>query len=308
MRRVMMLVALCGLVVGCRSTERCADGERLDEAGNCASVDACPAGRDPATGVCLGGGFDGGLDAGAMDSGALEDAGGEMDAGAPDAAGEVVDAGFDANVDAGGCSDDDQCTADGATVCDEPSGRCVECTPDTEVTVCGDSATCDPELLTCTGATPRSVMQCERCVASSECEPRGFDGDSPRSCVETRYGPTGGSLGFFCLDMADDRGPARCPAGFVAQMGTAREGMEGEFCLPGASVLTCQAYRDSVDPQVCVMNSDCGVPGLEDGVCVTFEPGLSGCTTSCTADIDCPSEDCIESEGGCTLPGPTDVI
>ena len=197
--------------------------------------------------------------------------------------------------DAGACR---ACTADtdcmdiaGATVCDEPSGRCVECTVDSEETTCPapDNRACHPTDLTCTGAERGSLGFCNACVSDSECL---TDATSTLRCVPMNF-PSGTPHGTYCLvDQATLTPAGPCPDLMTAdRLAMSVGGVESTYCFVQENITTCEAVLGFND--LCPGgDADCGAPGISDGSC---QGGT--CTYECIGGRDCGSGSCT---GGAT--------
>ncbi|MBO6940952.1 MAG: hypothetical protein JJ863_38615 [Deltaproteobacteria bacterium] len=180
-----------------------------------------------------------------------------------------------------GCSSDSQCARFPDTpACDEEGGSCVECTADDE-TECGSNV-CDVRAGTCTDIGERSAGLCVECVSDRQCgvgrvcAPREFDGtDLPAVCLWRR-----------------DSMEAGGPDGLCGNTRPYSEGRE-TTTVSGASVTvcdlrvtTCEAFVDALS-EFCSDDSDCGVAGLDDGLC-RANPDLGMvCHLPCGGSFDC---------------------
>jgi len=88
-----------------------------------------------------------------------------------------------------GCLDDADCERFGE-VCDEANHRCVECTPDSEATMCPGTS-CGLESHRCTQVFVHSVSACGRCATDSECL-------TGQKCVTYQW-TSGGPVESVCL-------------------------------------------------------------------------------------------------------------
>lgn len=174
----------------------------------------------------------------------------------------------------GTCASNDDCAGvEGKPICDPASATCVACLLD-QARACGDFS-CDPETRSCTTTGLRSRGSCEPCRSDAECKTdhicvaMDFDG-SPRDAA-------------YCLRI--DNAPANetdCLEPFTV-LDIRASITTGEFaivCGINEALTTCEAVLD-YDSE-CADADDCGVPGLNDGVCDTieFEPG-SRCSYPC---------------------------
>lgn len=297
---------LCFLIVGafstsCRGSTRCASDERFDESGACVPISSCPSGRDPATGVCVGG-SDGGVDGSTMDADVSSDAGPDAGACGRDCGtqycntmlGECVDCldnsqcdtttpfcSDDPNRGAVGtcipCMSDAECADRSATpVCDESTGSCEICTLDTEGERCL-GLTCTPTTpRSCNGRAPGSVDVCLACASDNECVHDGNSGafvSLITTCVDL-----GGGNGV-CLPV-----PAggSCPTAFGTETsGVTVWGVAVDYCSP----VSCSAIRDLVDGTSCTSVNECGDPGQPGPAC---HPTGMYCTLACAGPDGCP--------------------
>lgn len=312
-----LLALTLGLgATGCRGSQRCALDERFDESGHCVAVATCPTGRDPDTGLCRDSGLP--MDAGGMDSSipgpndAGSDGGSMINDGGPMCPADCGDLycndelgvcaeclnssqcpvdrpACDTNGGlepgrCGLCTGDDQCSERTSNpVCDEESGHCVVCTPDTEMVTCGGFATCRPGAFDCNGFPPGTREICETCESDSECQEMG-PGNSILRCVEF----VAGQPERYCLpDRFSFDGTGACPPGYpVVMTRTGTFGDTAEHCLPELNVTTCAAIRDALDNAGCSTDAECGEGSSPpDGQCA---PGGGNCLVSCNRDAGCP--------------------
>lgn len=194
------------------------------------------------------------------------------------------------HAESGGCV---QCLTDGhcSAVANKPMCRdnvCVQCTPQTEESDCGDTS-CNPATFECTDTTRDSVTICSPCISDSECQ-----GDD-RYCVPMQFSPEGEEvteLGGFCLQ--EKPTDTACSANpYTTHISrTTLSGIESKaFCGVAEPLTTCKAVLDligSAQPQTCANNDECGVEGLDDGVCDT--PNVGGCTYACNSNSQCPAD------------------
>jgi hypothetical protein len=187
------------------------------------------------------------------------------------------------------CDDSAQCTEDGAGVCD--AGACVECSADDE-TVCGTNV-CDVSAGTCTDTPAGETGLCQECVSDRQCSPG-------RVCVPMAFDGT--DLGNFCLwrlDATEVGGPNGSCTNSPPYRGstdiTTISGESVSICTLRST--TCAALAD-FDTMDCTTPGDsddeCGVAGLDDGLCRMVDAVVNRCTIPCDSDDDCRS-------GGCDL-------
>ena len=164
---------------------------------------------------------------------------------------------------------------------------CVECTATSDA-ACGANV-CDLSTNTCTDRAKGSAGLCQTCVNDTEC------GDG-QLCVLTRFMDT--DIGQFCLWRED--APAG-PAGdcvtqrpYVdSQMATSTNGVMTSVC--GLAVTTCTALNqfrmtsctDGTPPGT--TDSECGHPGVDDGLCRRRSSTTNRCTVPCLSNDDCLS-------------------
>ncbi len=177
------------------------------------------------------------------------------------------------------CTDSTQCAGvAGAGICDADSGQCVECTVDDESACNGKS--CDPATNTCTQTDVDSVDACGQCKADSECH-AGY------RCIPMKF--QGADLpDGYCLMVKPTGGCQTNP--YPQSIG--RDSLSGysggDYCAPREDKTTCQALLDHLSAQLtCTANDNCGVSGLDDGVCVT---AFGYCTYDCDFDSECPGK------------------
>ena len=184
------------------------------------------------------------------------------------------------------CDDSAQCTEAGAGVCS--AGSCVECDADDE-SACG-SDVCDVAAQTCTDTPAGTTGLCQPCVSDRQCSPG-------RVCAPMTF--EGTDLGHFCLWRQDaTEGPAgSClntpPYAQIRADITTMSGDTATICSLGLT--TCDALEDfrsvdctepgtAVDPDPL---DECGVPGLDDGLCRTLDAVTNRCTIPCLSNEDC---------------------
>lgn len=204
------------------------------------------------------------------------------------------------------CLTDEHCTVAGASRCVEnqcvpcdvdadcahlPSqhlcheGLCVECYGK-ETSACETNRVCNmiagsEAPYSCTHFRAGEANFCEPCVSDAHCR-------AGAHCVLTQF--QGQDTGYFCLlreggDAEDS--PADCRTAQLytnAQELTSTDGRTGRYCA--LEYTTCQALFDYSD--ACEVDDDCGVPGLDDGLCVPYSETTYRCSYSCAHVGQCP--------------------
>ena len=319
MRRVIVMVCACALVLACGETEGCPDGE------------SWVVGPDGTTtmGDCLP--LDAGTDSGRRDTGRdtnVPDVGPCGTCSAPRARCDEttmmcveclveVHCGGEDKCDTTGtcvecltnadCSDsampicgtDGACRACGADtecmdtaatpVCDEDSGRCEECTADTEAAECAGFS-CSRLTHTCTTTTLGILDVCDACEADSECA-------AGRNCIPHVF--MGTDLGYFCfydssMGGCGDTDTTRRPYSTAVEL-TSIDDVVGMYCMPPTTT-TCQGIRDTRNV-TCAVDTDCGVVDEPDGYCPTVGSGAGLCSYLCGGGSDCATPP-LECAGG----------
>jgi hypothetical protein len=192
------------------------------------------------------------------------------------------------------CEDSDDCAhISEKHVCD--AGTCVQCTPSTESSACGQTS-CDPATKTCTATARGSVGICLPCLADSECI-GGNQADPDQRCVPLLFQDVP-RPGGFCLT----RGIRTCSRPYKTLItAESLSGAEPEiYCGIAQSVTRCEAVLDFVNSEACPdgLDSQCGCARDEDGNCI--ESGLGGlcrlvgldpnrCTYQCGTNDHCPT-------------------
>ncbi|QED29001.1 hypothetical protein FRD01_17500 [Microvenator marinus] len=172
-----------------------------------------------------------------------------------------------------GCRSDADCTArDGLSVCSD--GACVECTEDKK-TAC-DGNTCNPATNTCTETLIASVETCGFCVSRDACR---YDSED---CVPMKFRGVD-RPGGYCLYRSNEFACGR-PYGIRVERTPIGETTPQTYCTINEDELTCEALRGYGD--YCDEDAECGVPGLNDGLCRTFT-GSRRCTYACDTNDDC---------------------
>lgn len=178
------------------------------------------------------------------------------------------------NKQCGSCLADDDCKHLDLNRC--IGDICLECTPETEEQDCGNAA-CLPDG-TC-GTTPRKTLTtCQPCQADSECL-------ADYRCVPMDFGDPAMPHGNFCLKIAS----AGCSRPYT--VGISRESISGaaseEYCGINQEKTTCQALQDlQQGDKACLMDAECGAPGLDDAICGTTIAGKV-CTITCGNNSQC---------------------
>lgn len=178
---------------------------------------------------------------------------------------------------------------DSQTACDIENRVCVECTAAEDT--CGEKA-CQTVpgagQYTCTGVNKGQTGPCFECVGDTAC----LEGSN---CVQDVYEGVDG--GWRCLWREPNLGGGdTCPDLKVFDTrleATSIDGAAGPFCYP--NVTSCQGYRDfGVGPvsgtegqDTCLTNEDCGLPGVDDGFCVSISANSNRCTYFCLSPQDC---------------------
>ena len=190
------------------------------------------------------------------------------------------------------CGDDNTCVpcteaghcdgVDSAGICDtsDGDGVCIECTIEDDG-ACTDGE-CDPETNTCLERTIGSGSQCDSCASDSDC------GEYMR-CVPMQF--QGSDLGeSYCLKLS----AAGCSQPYLSSI--TRDTVDGEsgheFCGLNESATTCPAlgdFQNATDCTLSVATDQCGIDGVDDGLC--RERGLGGpkCTYECGSATQCPN-------------------
>ncbi len=202
--------------------------------------------------------------------------------------------------DAGSCSpcqtNEDCAHLTGTTVCDAPTGECVECTG-TDYASCGTHdgtpLVCDSLIRTCSDRKEHAAVECNTCISDAErklgqrCAREVFDGTE---------------LGYRCFWEPEAEGaPAGCPAAppYVVLKSdvTSIDGVMADVCT--LKVSTCKAHEDfgNVDCEAAEDVPDpslCGEPDLNDAGCEfsgsVGDDNYYRCTVRCAAHEVCPSE------------------
>jgi len=183
-----------------------------------------------------------------------------------------------------GCDDDAQCAsvAGGLGVC--ASGRCVQCTA-MDRSACGPNV-CDATTNRCTTRPQSSADLCQDCVADAECQPGQL-------CVPMDFDAT--AVGRFCLWRQDAAMPPG-PGGSCTNVrpyvdAVAAESVDGATATVCSLALTTCPALQQFRMQSCttpvVSDDECGVAGLDDGLCRMASALTNLCTVPCGSDNDC---------------------
>lgn len=287
-----LTAALLLMSSACRGTSACPEGQRFGESGRCVSIDTCPTGRDPLTGACANtrdAASPMPRDSAVADSGS--DGGSLECTCAPllcDAAGACVqcldptDCSPEANACVGGecvgCSANSDCTDVERPVCERASGRCGQCTPQTEIEDCSESGMgCLPDQLICGGSSFASRAPCQSCRSDAECGP------GPTNTLTSCVGLAPGDTDRLCLVESDNHQSVLgtpCPDGYL-EAPEDRTNTRGELkpiCLPRGN--SCSAIREMIEARPCTSPSAC-----TSAFCDTT---LERCTLDCTQPRECP--------------------
>jgi hypothetical protein len=203
--------------------------------------------------------------------------------------------------------DEDDCShIEGKHVCF--AGECVECTK-AALGACTvlQTATrtvqnvCHALTHACVGRQIGKTIPCGECVSDAECWPG-------HACVPLRHADQPTSDRWYCLPLLDGLNCiAQRPYAVLAPPERTIEGTAVDVCKP--ALATCEAQNgyegncgvDESDRAIAIDdagaptqdsvrgdNALCGVPGLDDGFCIKYQPGWHLCTVSCRDVNDCP--------------------
>jgi hypothetical protein len=186
-----------------------------------------------------------------------------------------------------GCDDSAQCADfEGLTACNTVDGACVECFGD-DRGACGEDV-CDASTNACAvGRTAGGQGLCEDCVSDAEC-------GAGQVCVEQVFEST--SVGRFCFFVETAPAPPG-PGGDCATVGPYAFGQEVTTVdrrtrrVCGLRFTTCLAlsqFRLQGCSEAFTGDSECGVEGLDDGLCRDPSSGAARCTVPCGSTADCP--------------------
>ncbi|MFW5967467.1 MAG: hypothetical protein ACOCV2_08115 [Persicimonas sp.] len=222
-----------------------------------------------------------------------------------------------------------------STMCDESTGKCVECLADDdcdnhEKPVCGENRECVgcKERSDCvdfeeeTPACNNDTGECVECTVHDEefCEGNSCD-PATNKCTDNETGETG--LCGECSADSECTGNLECvPAQFqgqeldkaycivrsqggcddesypeeVTRTSLSREN-EDTYCTVNEDFTTCKASNDLQTHRDCDANDECGYEDLDDAYCFeTNEDGSGVCTIPCKDDQECSRGHCGEDE------------
>lgn len=155
-------------------------------------------------------------------------------------------------------------------------GGCVACTPANEVDVCPDF-TCDPATGRCTDVAPHDRLNCETCVADSQCP-------IDHRCVPMFFGA--GSRGAYCLKDSSSAGGCEPPYSTLTPARTSLSGVPGGiYCGIREDLTTCEATIAFATRCRAAMGESCPTPG---SLCRTVGATTEVCTYPCTDPLQCP--------------------
>jgi hypothetical protein len=190
------------------------------------------------------------------------------------------------------CESDDHCTGirdlpNDNNICLD-DGTCVDCTPDTETTACEDNVSCNPSTNECTDTEIGSLLECDECVADSECGD-GFGASSAFRCIQLEYQgelfPTEGRG--YCLKSVAEGGSCENPYRIVIP----RPSLSGEpvddYCGINEELTTCPAIQALIADTPCDPengDSDCPQPA---GLCQELPGAVTRCTYRCESLVEC---------------------
>jgi hypothetical protein len=161
-------------------------------------------------------------------------------------------------------------------VCDEVVGACVGCTIDSEAAQCAGKS-CNPATKACTQTALKSVDECHKCTADSECL------DANHRCVAMNY--QGTARGGYCLR----RQSAVCtrPYGTETTRGSLSGAPIETYCGVDELVTSCEAVLALLMDKGCPSGqaSQCEAPGA---ICGTVGGFPQRCSYGCEASRSCP--------------------
>jgi hypothetical protein len=189
------------------------------------------------------------------------------------------------------CRNDNDCALQpGLPVCS--NGSCVQCTEGKKNQCAGN--TCNPATNTCSTTQIEAVRSCGRCVSDDDCL------DSDQDCVKMKFNGVERDDGY-CLYRASAFNCAR-PYPVRVERQSISGKPETTYCTVNEAVVTCEALLQYGD--VCDQDDDCGVMGVNDGLCKPFS-GVYRCSYQCESGEDCPppfgTTVCL---GYCVTPNP----
>ena len=178
-----------------------------------------------------------------------------------------------------GCDNNDDCAhLDDTLLCNTANHACVECTVEDE-SACGSNS-CDPATNTCTNTPRTSLNACQLCQADSECK-------TNFRCVPMEFQGQARDGGY-CLKDVTAGGCTENPYRTATPSRASLSGAApAQYCSINETLTTCEAVMDLNNDKGCSSADECGVPGLDDGLCetVTFAPNK--CTYGCSGASDC---------------------
>jgi Cys-rich repeat protein len=169
---------------------------------------------------------------------------------------------------------------DNGQVCNTTGNLCVDCLANTD---CATGQTCDTTSHTCVVTAGGNTL-CEPCNSDAQC-------GATNQCVTIRGGNQGGGERACGLDCSTG---TSCPSGFACHLIAGQNNVvTAEQCEPASSVsdnATCAAFLDTVNKTACDNNGACGLPQVNDGVCIGATQGTQGvCSEPCGTASDCPT-------------------
>lgn len=163
-------------------------------------------------------------------------------------------------------------------ICEEGSGRCVACTPDTEVARCAMNS-CDEITFTCTSTRRRTLTDCEACRADSECP------TNARCAWHPRLGEDELVCMYDAAKVACNTADSR-PYTETYEVVTV-DGETIDAC--GLALSSCGALDAYEGERPCLNDSTCGSGGhcLPTGRCSIFCTSEFGCSPLDTCNGHC---------------------
>jgi hypothetical protein len=192
-----------------------------------------------------------------------------------------------------GCSSAEDCVhLPNTPACDVDKSVCVECTAERDAyclnRVCRTVP--GPEQFTCTNRGKHARHSCAECWSDSDCPTNS-------ACVLESY--EGVDTGFYCLPMPVEKKCEPNQPLIDSIVATSVDGTRTVFCK--MSLTTCQGYRhygigtatNDAGLGYCNSDDDCGLPGVDDGICLSWPDDIKRCTYECNIDADCPRSICV---------------
>ena len=200
------------------------------------------------------------------------------------------------------CQADSQC--DGIeglpatdNVCDD--GTCFDCTPETEAETCDDLVSCNPATNTCTRTVVGSLIECDECVADSECGDGLGPSDAFR-CIGLDYQgePFPDDRTGFCLKSVAGGGSCVNPYRIVLVKPSLSGEPPAEYCGINEGLTTCHAVQALLDDTQCTPvhgDADCPQPA---GLCRLLPGAVNRCTYRCDSIVECatPGSTCGQGD------------